>query len=49
MPNRTAVIETNKGKIRVELDDTGAPTTAGNQQVTNAITGVSRFYRLRKQ
>ena len=30
MPNRTAVIETNKGTIRFELDEAGAPITAGN-------------------
>jgi cyclophilin family peptidyl-prolyl cis-trans isomerase len=30
MPNRTAVLETNKGTIKFELDETGAPITAGN-------------------
>ena len=30
MPNRTAAIDTNKGTIRFELDEAGAPITAGN-------------------
>lgn len=30
MPNRTAVITTNKGVIRAELDEEHAPVTAGN-------------------
>jgi peptidyl-prolyl cis-trans isomerase B (cyclophilin B) len=30
MPNRTAVLETNKGTIRFELDEENAPITAGN-------------------
>ena len=30
MPNRTALIATNKGDIRVELDEDNAPITAGN-------------------
>ncbi len=30
MPNRTAVIETNKGTIKIMLDEQDAPNTAGN-------------------
>lgn len=30
MPNRTAVMETNRGIIRFELDEENAPITAGN-------------------
>ena len=30
MPNSTAVIDTNKGTIKVELDEENAPITAGN-------------------
>lgn len=30
MPNRTAVLQTNKGTIRFELDEENAPITAGN-------------------
>ena len=30
MPNRSAVIDTNKGSLRVELDEENAPITAGN-------------------
>jgi cyclophilin family peptidyl-prolyl cis-trans isomerase len=30
MPNHTAVLETTKGTIRIELDDENAPVTAGN-------------------
>lgn len=30
MPNRTAVVDTNKGTIRIELDEENAPITTGN-------------------
>jgi cyclophilin family peptidyl-prolyl cis-trans isomerase len=30
VPNRTALLETNKGTIRFELDEENAPITAGN-------------------
>jgi peptidyl-prolyl cis-trans isomerase B (cyclophilin B) len=30
MPDRTAVVETNKGTFRIELDEDGAPATVGN-------------------
>jgi len=30
MPNRTAVLQTNKGVVRFELDEENAPITAGN-------------------